>query len=76
VDSSIIKLNINHKLITPNKSKFAGRKIPITPTVDRLFPTVLLFGSDAIVEANFGDNKAKPFVYDLEKCLGLELACV
>jgi hypothetical protein len=33
-------------------------KIPITPTVEGLYPTVLLFGSDAIVEANFGDNPA------------------
>jgi hypothetical protein len=55
--------------------KFAGRKIPINPTVDRLFPTVRLFANTTIV-ANFGGDAAKPFEYDIHNCPGLELGCI
>jgi hypothetical protein len=27
-------------------------------------------------EANFGDDPAKPFEYDIHNCPGLELACI
>jgi hypothetical protein len=38
--------------------------------VDRLYPTVSIFGSS--VEANFGDNLvAKPFKFDVDKFPGL-----
>jgi hypothetical protein len=58
----------------PN-NKFAGRKIPISPAVDRLFPAVTMTPGVSI-EANFGDNPAKPFEYDIKNCPGLELACI
>jgi hypothetical protein len=58
-----------------NKSKFAGRKISINPTVDRLFPAVAIVANVSI-EANFGDDPAKPFEYDIQNCPGLELACI
>jgi hypothetical protein len=51
---------------------FSGRQFPIDPTVDHLLPTVSLWG-DMSVEANFGDNPAKPFEYDIKKCPGMEL---
>jgi hypothetical protein len=38
--------------------------------VDHLFPTVTL--RDDIL-ANFGDNPAKPFEYDIQKCPGMGL---
>jgi hypothetical protein len=40
--------------------------------VDKLVPTVSLW-NDMSVEANFGDNPAKPFEYDIKKCLGMGL---
>jgi hypothetical protein len=57
------------------KYKFLGRKIPISPTVDRLFPAVKIMANESI-EANFGNNPAKPFMYDIKNCTGLELACI
>jgi hypothetical protein len=50
--------------------KFTGKQIPITSTVDSLYPTVTLY-EDASVLANFGDCSAKPFCYDIKKCPGL-----
>jgi hypothetical protein len=61
--------------MVPNKYKFAGRKIPITPTVDRLFPTVKMFENMSL-EANFGDDPVTPFEYDIKNCPGLELVCI
>jgi hypothetical protein len=58
-----------------NKLIFAGRKIPISPTVDRLFPAVTI-RPDESFEANFGDDPAKPFEYDIYNCPGLGLACI
>jgi hypothetical protein len=53
-------------------SIFTGKPIPISPSVDCLFPTVWLLSSS--VEANFGDNLAKkPFKFDYNKCPGLNL---
>jgi hypothetical protein len=60
----------------PNKSKFAGQKIPISPMVDRLFPAVQLFANTTL-KANFGgDPEGKPFEYDIKNCPGLGLACI
>jgi hypothetical protein len=56
-----------------NKIKFKGRKIPITPSVSVLFPTVRMC-SMVSVETNFGDNLvANPFKFDIAKCAALEL---
>jgi hypothetical protein len=45
-------------------------KHPITPTVNRLYPTVVTWRTD--MEANFGGNLVeKPFKYDIDKCEGL-----
>jgi hypothetical protein len=49
---------------------FLGKPIPIGPTVDRLFPTVRM--ANLSVEANFGDDLAKPFKYKID-CSGLVL---
>jgi hypothetical protein len=38
--------------------------------VDHLVPTVALW-DEMSVEANFGDNPAKPFEYDIKKCPGM-----
>jgi hypothetical protein len=40
--------------------------------VDRLFPTVHLF-ANTLLEANFGNDPAKPFKYDIQNCPGLDL---
>jgi hypothetical protein len=40
--------------------------------VDHLFPSILMW-PDAHLEANFGDNVAKPFEYDIQKCPGMGL---
>jgi hypothetical protein len=40
--------------------------------VDRLFPTVTLWVGMSL-EANFGNNPAKPFEYDIKKCPGMGL---
>jgi hypothetical protein len=48
---------------------FTGKPIKISPLVDRLFPTVNI-NYDS-VEANFGDNSAKPFNYDMKMCPSL-----
>jgi hypothetical protein len=50
--------------------QFIGRKFPIAPTVDHLFPTVQLFLLK--LNTNFGDDPAKPFSYDIKKCPGLK----
>jgi hypothetical protein len=39
--------------------------------VDSLYPTVSLAGRNVSVEANFGDNLAIPFKFDIEKCPGI-----
>jgi hypothetical protein len=49
-----------------------GKPIPISPSVDRLFPTVSLWG--VYIEANFGDDPANPFKYDIHKCPFLSCA--
>jgi hypothetical protein len=63
-------------LMTPNKSKFAGRKVPISPMVERLFPAFTMMPYVSSIEANFGDDPAKPFEYDIQNCPGLELTCI
>jgi hypothetical protein len=48
--------------------KFSGNQMfPINPTIGYLYPTVTVCGNFSI-EANFGDNAAKPFCYDINKC--------
>jgi hypothetical protein len=57
-------------------NKFKGRQIPIGPLVDdHLFPTatLLICGPDDI-ETNFGNDKDRPFEYDIKKCPGMGLA--
>jgi hypothetical protein len=54
--------------------KFTGKQIPVNSTVKLLYPTVTMPGM-ASVEANFGDNPAKPFCYAIEKCPGLVFGC-
>jgi hypothetical protein len=45
--------------------------------VDRLFPAVKMMAPAHVsIEANFGDDPAKPFEYDIHTCPGLELALV
>jgi hypothetical protein len=46
--------------------------------VDRLYPTITVFDSevDFSLDANFGDDPAKPFEYDIINCPGLGLACI
>jgi hypothetical protein len=51
---------------------FSDHQIPIDPTVDHLFPTVAL-RYDIPLEANFGNNPAKSFEYDIKKCPGMEV---
>jgi hypothetical protein len=51
--------------------RFTGKQIPINPTtVNPLYPTVTLLGPGS-VEANFGDDLAKPFCYDIQECPGI-----
>jgi hypothetical protein len=62
-------------LRSPNKNDCIsgqGHQFPINPTVDYLIPTVTLL-DDMSLEANFGDNPAKPFEYDIKKCPGMGL---
>jgi hypothetical protein len=51
-----------------------GKQIPINPSVSRLFPTVRM--QEWYTEANFGDDPAKPFEYDVKNFPGLGLACI
>jgi hypothetical protein len=49
-----------------------GREIPIkNEDGDQLFPSVTIW--DMALEANFGNDPAKPFKYDTTNCPGLEL---
>jgi hypothetical protein len=41
--------------------------------VDRLFPTILI-SMYVSLEANFGDDPAKPFAYEIKKCPVMGLA--
>jgi hypothetical protein len=54
--------------------KFTGKQIPIKPTVNMntLYPTVSLYRTVS-VEANFGEDSAKSFRYDINKCPGMNL---
>jgi hypothetical protein len=55
---------------------FLGRKMHISPMVDRLYPTVKMLSFVSSCEANFGDDLTKPFEYDIHNCPGLGLACI
>jgi hypothetical protein len=50
---------------------FAGKQIPIKNPGTMLFPTTRVRGIS--VEANFGNDLAKPFKYDINTCPGLAL---
>jgi hypothetical protein len=51
-----------------------GKQIQINPLADCLYPMVKMNDyADMTLETNFGDDPAKPFKYDIEKCLGLGL---
>jgi hypothetical protein len=43
--------------------------MPISPAVDCLYPTIQM--CRVSVEANFGNDPAKPFAYNIEKCPGM-----
>jgi hypothetical protein len=51
-------------------SKFTGKPITIDSTANPLYPTFSLVGKVSL-EANFGDDLANPFRYDINKCPGM-----
>jgi hypothetical protein len=54
--------------ISSRISNFTGNQIPINPeTGNCLIPTVAVWDGVS-VEANFGDDLAKPFKYNLQTC--------
>jgi hypothetical protein len=71
---SIAHFYFNYYILMSHNKKYCilGRQIPIDPTVEHLFPSVPLW-DDMSVEANFGDNPAKPFEYDIRHCPGMGL---
>jgi hypothetical protein len=52
-----------------NATQFSGKQIPISSPSDYLTPTIRV--KKINVEVNFGDNPAKPFKFDINKCQGL-----
>jgi hypothetical protein len=44
--------------------------MPINSTANLLYPTVSMSGYGSVL-ANFGDDPAKPFSYDIKKCPGM-----
>jgi hypothetical protein len=60
-------LTIDNKIV-----KSIGKQIPISPTASTLYPTITTTGTFS-VDANFGDDSAKPFRYDINKCPGLNM---
>jgi hypothetical protein len=48
---------------------FTGEHIPISPSVDYLYPTLEMHNVSLL--ANFGTDPDKPFCYDIEKCPGM-----
>jgi hypothetical protein len=55
-----------------NIVKFTGKQIPINPTANHHYPTVSMYGfGNVSVEANFGDDSANPFKYDIKKFPGI-----
>jgi hypothetical protein len=44
--------------------------------VDRLFPAATIWEKDISIVANFGDDPAKPFLYDIKNCPELGLDCI
>jgi hypothetical protein len=63
-------------IIFEENPQFIGKLIPICPSVDRLFPTISLFENAPTFEDNFGNDKDKPFQYDIQNCPGMELDCI
>jgi hypothetical protein len=60
--------------LTYFQSLILGKQIPISPSVAFLYPTIRMW--EFYSEANFGDDPAKPFEYDVKNCPGLGLACI
>jgi hypothetical protein len=53
-------------------TQFTDKQIPINPSVDFLYLSVYMF--DISLEVNFGDDPARPFLFDIERtCPGLIL---
>jgi hypothetical protein len=50
-----------------------GQPIPIQFWSEFLYPTVSISKLTTKVEANFGNNPAVPFRYDIDNCPGLQL---
>jgi hypothetical protein len=61
---------MQNRRIGLNFNNSTGKPIPISPSVHRLYPTVTM-GKYMSLEANFGDNPAKPFSFDIAKCPNL-----
>jgi hypothetical protein len=58
------KFKFYHCLIAPLKlCYFAGKQMPISPSVNCLYPTLEMWYVS--VEANFGNDPAKPFQYNI-----------
>jgi hypothetical protein len=52
-----------------------GKQIPIKSTITTLYPTISMHGNVS-VEANFGDDLAMPFKYDINNLQHFELTGV
>jgi hypothetical protein len=53
---------------------FTGKPIQISlPAGDFLYPSVWVQTVDIPLEANFGNDKAEPFKFDIKKCPILDL---
>jgi hypothetical protein len=52
--------------------KSAGKPIPIKTTMFLLYPTASM-RENVSIEANFGDDTAKSFKYDIDKCPGMSM---
>jgi hypothetical protein len=54
-----------------NATGLTGNKLPISPTVDRLFPTVTISWNNSLA-ANFGEVATECFQYDIKTSPGLD----
>jgi hypothetical protein len=58
-------------------NNFKGLQTPISLSADdQLFPAITLLSRGSSIKANFGDDKDKPFAYDIKNCTGMELDCI
>jgi hypothetical protein len=63
-------------IVIININNLKGRQISICPSVDHLFPAVTYMCGVPSIEANFGNDKDKPFQYDINNCPGMGLGCI